>query len=253
MELMGVDGGKVQSLILSHGHFDHYGGLLGFLQKYRDQLPADLTLYVGGEDAFCMRTGAGSTPGSFVERGVLDRRDLAALKVRVVMCDQPTVVAGHAFTTGHIQRRSFERVQPTSPILYAMRNGAGCSIPAEEAKGQGKPVTDQHLHEHATCFNVRDRGLVVITSCGHAGPINSTLQAIEVSGIKKVHAVIGGMHLFGADDDYLRQAVAEFKVLNPDVIIPMHCSGPGLVTFLRNTWPDRLLTSTTGTEFQFGA
>src|SRR5262245_33023640 len=100
MELVGVDGKKVQALIVSHGHFDHYGGLIGFLQKYRGMLADDLTLYAGGEDNFCQRMSAGGTPGSFVERGMLDRRDLAALKVKVVLCEQPTVVMGHAFTTG---------------------------------------------------------------------------------------------------------------------------------------------------------
>src|SRR5580765_1941981 len=50
MEIIGVDGARMQGLIVSHGHYDHFGGLLGFLEKFRDRLPADLALYVGGED-----------------------------------------------------------------------------------------------------------------------------------------------------------------------------------------------------------
>jgi 7,8-dihydropterin-6-yl-methyl-4-(beta-D-ribofuranosyl)aminobenzene 5'-phosphate synthase len=76
---------------------------------------------------------------------------------------------------------------------------------------------------------------------------------MKVSGVDKVHAIVGGFHLFPADDAYLKQTVAELKALNPDVLIPMHCSGPGLLTALRSLMPDQLVPSTTGTEFTFGA
>ena len=76
---------------------------------------------------------------------------------------------------------------------------------------------------------------------------------MEVSGVKKLHAALGGFHLFPAPDDYLRQTVAELKALDPDVLIPMHCSGPSLVALLRSDMADRVLTSTTGTEYIFGA
>jgi 7,8-dihydropterin-6-yl-methyl-4-(beta-D-ribofuranosyl)aminobenzene 5'-phosphate synthase len=253
MEVMGVDGSRVQGMILSHGHYDHLGGIIGFLQKYRDKLPADLTLYVGGEDNFCNRKTASGTPGHFSDWGVLDRRDLEAFKVKIVYCEQPTVVMGHAFTTGSIARRSFERVLPNTQVEYSKRNGVGCDMPAANAKAGGKFVPDEHLNEHGTCFNVKDRGLVVITSCGHAGVVNTARQAMEVSGVSKLHAVLGGVHLFPASDEYLQRSVAELKALNPDVVIPMHCSGPGFVTAVREQMPDRLITSTTGTEYLFGA
>ncbi len=253
MDLMGIDGAKVQGLIVSHGHYDHFGGLLGFLEKYRSRLPDDLTLYVGGEDNFCVRKVQRGAPGHFSDSGVLDRSDLEKHRVKIVSCEQPTIIMGHAFTTGSIQRRSFERVGPGALIEYFKTKNVGCDIPAANAKAEGKAVADQHIHEHGTCFNLKDRGLVVITSCGHAGVINSTRQAMEVSGIKKVHAILGGVHLFAAPEDYLRQTVAELKSLDPDVIIPMHCSGPALVALLRTELADRVVTSTTGTEYAFGA
>jgi 7,8-dihydropterin-6-yl-methyl-4-(beta-D-ribofuranosyl)aminobenzene 5'-phosphate synthase len=253
MEIMGVDGTKAQGLILSHGHYDHFGGLIAFLQKYRAKLPADLTLFVGGEDNFCNRKTQSGAPGHFSDWGVLDRRELEALKVNIVYCEQPTVIQGHAFTTGTIKRRTFEKVFPNTIVEYSKKNGLGCDLPQANEKAQGNFVADEHLNEHATCFNVKDRGLVVISSCGHAGIVNSVLQAQEVSGVTKVHAVMGGFHLFPADDPYLRRVVAELKALEPDVVVPLHCSGPGIARVLRETMPDRLLTSTTGTEFQFGA
>lgn len=253
MEVMQVDGAKVQALIASHGHFDHFGGLIGFLEKYRSQLPVDLPLYIGGEDLFCVRKNASGTPGHFTDWGVLDRRDLEKHRVRVVNCEQPTVVAGHAFTTGNIRRTSFEQVIANTMVQYFKRSdGVGCEMPAENAKAGGKPVQDPHIHEHGTCFNVKDRGLVVISSCGHAGIVNTARQAMEVSGVKKLHAALGGFHLFPASEDYIRKTIAELKALDADVIIPMHCSGPTMVTLLRSELADRLITSTTGTEFVFG-
>lgn len=253
MEIMQVDGAKTQALIASHGHFDHFGGLIGFLEKYRSQLPADLPLYIGGEDLFCVRKNASGTPGHFTDWGVLDRRDLDKHRVRVVTCEQPTLIAGHAFTTGTIKRTSFEQMIPNTMVQYFRRaDGAGCEIPSENAKAGGKPVQDQHIHEHGTCFNVKDRGLVVISSCGHAGIVNTARQAMEVSGVKKLHAALGGFHLFPASEDYIRKTISELKALDADVIIPMHCSGPTMVQLLRSELADRLLTSTTGTEFVFG-
>lgn len=254
MEIMGIDGSKTHGLIASHGHYDHFGGLLTYLERYRDKLAGDLPLYVGGEDLFCVRKNATATPGHFADWGVLDRRDLEKHRVRIVNCERPTVVLGHAFTTGTIARTSFERVLPNTMVQYFKRpDGVGCDLPSENAKAGGKPVQDAHIHEHGTCFNVKGRGLVVISSCGHAGIINTARQAIEVSGVKKVHAALGGFHLFPAPDDYIAKTVAEFKAMDTDVIIPMHCSGPTLVAMLRTELADRMIVSSTGTEYVFGA
>ena len=147
-----------------------------------------------------------------------------------MLCETPTVIAGHAFTTGKITRRSGERILPQTWVEFGIKDGLGCNaghyLPAEM---DGKIVPDEHIHEHATCFNVRDMGLVVISSCGHVGIVNSVKQAQEVSGIQKVHAIVGGFHLGPAPPDYLKQVVSEIKALEPDVLIPMHCSGLNFV------------------------
>jgi len=64
MELVGADPSKLDALIVSHGHYDHFGGLNGFLDRFRDKLPADVKLYAGGEDNFCHRVNATPTKAS---------------------------------------------------------------------------------------------------------------------------------------------------------------------------------------------
>jgi len=253
--LLKVDPSKIQALIVSHGHVDHYGGLIGFLAKYRDVLPADLKLYAGGEDNFCHRVRGTETPGQFGENGTLDRREIAAQKVTTVLCETPTVIQGHAFTTGMIKRNnSVERVLPSGFVDYTSRENAGCDYGHyTAAELQGKMTPDQHVHEHATCFNIRGKGLVVISSCGHVGIVNSVRQAQEVSGIQKVHAIVGGFHLGPAPADYLKQVLAEIKKLEPDVLIPMHCSGLNFTLEARAQMPNNVISTATGSRLIFSA
>jgi 7,8-dihydropterin-6-yl-methyl-4-(beta-D-ribofuranosyl)aminobenzene 5'-phosphate synthase len=259
LEVVGADPKKIEALIVSHGHYDHFGGLIGFLDKFRNDLPTGITLYAGGEDNFCTRhlvSGGGAQAGAagqLSEWGTLDRRELAKRNVKVMLAENPVVI-GHAFTTGKITRRTIERVTGGARVEYAMKDGLGCNAshfaPAEL---QGKIVVDEHVHEHATCFNVKDRGLVVLSSCGHVGIVNSAKQAQEVSGVQKVHALVGGFHLGASPDGYLKQVIGEIKALNPDVIIPMHCSGDNFARAVRETMPDKLIQPTTGARLTFGA
>jgi 7,8-dihydropterin-6-yl-methyl-4-(beta-D-ribofuranosyl)aminobenzene 5'-phosphate synthase len=252
MELMGVDPAKIDAMIMSHGHYDHLGGMLGFLERFRGKLSPDMKLYAGGEDNFCHRLSRTGTAGQFADYGTLDRREIAKHKIDVVLAEKPVIIAGQAFTTGNIKRNSIEKVQPNTMVEFGMKEGLGCDaaryLPADMV---GKIVPDEHLHEHATCFNVKGKGLVVISSCGHVGIVNSVRQAQEVSGVEKVHAIMGGFHLGGAPKEYLVQIVGEIKKLKPDVMIPMHCSGQNFVDEAKVQMPGNLLLATTGSRISF--
>jgi 7,8-dihydropterin-6-yl-methyl-4-(beta-D-ribofuranosyl)aminobenzene 5'-phosphate synthase len=254
-EIIGADPTKINALVVSHGHFDHYGGLIGFLDKYRASLPADVKLYAGGEDNFCHRVIPSGTAGEFSDFGYLDRRALAARKVGVVLCETPTVIEGHAFTTGPIKRRTDEKILPNTLEQFGITaDGLGCNVSHyAAAELAGKTVPDEHYHEHATVFHVKDRGLVVISSCSHRGVVNAVKQAKEISGVDKLHALIGGFHLGPAPMDYTKHIVAEMMELGPDVVVPMHCSGQNFVQAMQEMAPDRLLLGSAGASLIFGA
>jgi 7,8-dihydropterin-6-yl-methyl-4-(beta-D-ribofuranosyl)aminobenzene 5'-phosphate synthase len=253
LTLLRIDPARIDALVVSHGHLDHFGGLVALLKRDRSRMKSDLALYAGGEDTFCYRWIV-PPAGQRISFGVLDRRALAAQKVRVVMADKPDTVAGQAFTTGAIPRTGFEKVLPATRVEIGTRDGAGCDASHFTKEEQdGKIVFDQFYGEHATCFNVKDRGLVVISSCGHAGLVNSVRQAQAVSGVQKVHAVMGGFHLSPAPEPYVAQTVQSLKEINPDYIVPMHCSGAAFIGLVQREMPDKLIMSYTGSRYIFGA
>jgi 7,8-dihydropterin-6-yl-methyl-4-(beta-D-ribofuranosyl)aminobenzene 5'-phosphate synthase len=259
VELLKIDVAQVDALIISHGHYDHVGGLMGFLETQRPRLRKDLRLYTGGEDDFCHRYLRGAD-GSFTEFGTpLDRRRLRALNVEPVLSEVPIVIEGHAFTTGVVPRTSIEHVLPNTWEKFGVQEGLGCDtnaymshhFTAEELAGA--PVPDQHWHEHATCFRLGERGLVVLSSCGHAGIINTLRRAQEVSGIERIYALVGGFHLAPAPDDYLRQVMAELKKFDLEHVLPMHCSGVNFVELAKQEMPEKLVLCATGSSFTFTA
>jgi 7,8-dihydropterin-6-yl-methyl-4-(beta-D-ribofuranosyl)aminobenzene 5'-phosphate synthase len=254
IEILAIKPETIDALIISHGHFDHYGGLIGFLDTYRQVLPADVKLYAGGEDNFCRRLYATGTAGEFSDYGFLDRRALAARNVAAVLCETPTIIASHAFTTGQVPRRTDEKILPQTFEQFTIKDGLGCDAGHyTRAELLGKIVPDEHYHEHATVFNVKDRGLVVISSCSHRGVVNAVKQAQEVSGIGKVHAVIGGFHLGPADMDYTKHIASELIALDPDAVVPMHCSGQNFVEAMEQIAPQKLLLASAGATLTFGA
>lgn len=252
LEILTIDISSLDALILSHGHVDHFGGLIPFLKRDRAKMRADLSIYVGGEDTFCARW-LERPDGTRLSTGVLDRRELAGARVRVVMADKPSVIEGQAFTTGPIPRTTFEKVLSTPMVELGARDGLGCDASHFSKEEQaGKVVVDQFWGEHATCFTVKDRGLVVISSCGHAGIVNSIRQAQAVAGVQKVHAVVGGFHLGPAPEPYIAQVVQALKEIDPDYMIPMHCSGPGFTRMAEREMPAKLIVPYTGTRIVFG-
>jgi 7,8-dihydropterin-6-yl-methyl-4-(beta-D-ribofuranosyl)aminobenzene 5'-phosphate synthase len=249
--MLGIAPENIDALVLSHGHYDHFGGLVGFLQQNRGKLRADLPLYVGGEECFCTREWLIGNPEDF---GYLDRKALAEAKVKVVFAEVPAVVADHAFTTGRIPVTSFEKVLAPTRMTIGTQDGIGCfpdKLP--EKKRAAHVIPDDFEHELATCFNVKGRGLVVLTSCSHRGVVNTVQRAMEISGIKKVHAVAGGFHLAPQKDDYVRETLAALKQINPDYVIPMHCTGEVFIETVRNEMPNQFIRSYTGSRYTFGA
>ena len=244
--LLGIDPRSIDAAVLSHGHLDHYGGYAGLFGR-KSSNKRRLPLTVGGEETFCERVALIGDPPPIM--GALDRAALAKAGYDLHIQPEPAIIADQAFTTGIIPLESFER----AAIPTQMRPGIGCKrellAPAKRAATQ---LPDDGEHELATCYAVKGLGLVVIASCSHRGVINSVRRAQAVSGIRKVHAVIGGFHLVRPrTDDEARRTVAEFALIDPTYLIPMHCTGEVFIAEALRLMPQKVIRSYVGSTFVF--
>jgi 7,8-dihydropterin-6-yl-methyl-4-(beta-D-ribofuranosyl)aminobenzene 5'-phosphate synthase len=246
IELLGIDPTQIDAAVLSHGHLDHYGGFAGlFGGKSADR---NLPLFVGGEETFCERIAMIGEPPPLM--GALDRTELARAGLQTQIAPEALVVAGHAFTTGLIPLQGFER----AAIPTQMRPGVGCDLSGIAPRKRGTAqLPDDGEHELATCYAVKNLGLVVIASCSHRGVLNSVRQAQAISGIKKVHAVVGGFHLVRPrTEDEARRTVAEFAQIDPTYIVPMHCTGEVFIAEALRRMPEKVIRPYVGNKFVFG-
>jgi hypothetical protein len=92
-------------------------------------------------------------------------------------------------------------------------------------KRGAQPEPDDFRGEQALFFNVKGKGLVVLSGCAHAGIVNTVKHAQKVSGIEKLHAVMGGFHLINAKAEVIQKTVADIKSVKPDFVVPTHCTG----------------------------
>lgn len=250
LALLGIDPAQLDALVLSHGHYDHFGGMAGFLQANAGKLKPNLPLYLGGEECFCARRWTGPpVQGNF---GALDRAAIRSAQLNVVYAEKPARIADFGFTPGRVMQTSFEKTLAPSKMKIGLTDGVGCNAaaftPEERAAGV---VPDQFRHEIPTAFNLKNRGLIVLTSCSHRGVMNAVAASRAASGITKVHAVIGGFHLAPYPEDYVRATVAALKDADVDYVIPLHCSGDAFYEIAKQELGKKVLRSYSGTRFVF--
>lgn len=230
-DVLKADLNKVESVVISHGHFDHFGALVEFLKSAAKGL--SLVLH---PDAFLKRRL--NIPGiGVVDLPALDEADLKKTGVMFHKVNEASTLASDLImVSGEVPRvTDFEK-----------------GFPWAEAKIDGKWVVDPFHDDQGVAVNVKGRGLVVIGGCSHAGIINTVKHAQKVARTSKVHAVLGGFHLTGPIfEPIIGPTIAEMKKIAPDFVVPMHCTGWKAINQFAVEMPEQFLFNTVGTTYVF--
>ncbi|MBI5640458.1 MAG: twin-arginine translocation signal domain-containing protein [Nitrospirae bacterium] len=234
--LLGLDIGKTNAFSLSHGHYDHYTGAVSILRQHQARIAAGTPFYVG-EEAFSRRYTLRPGATEPTDLGQLSREDIEALGLKVVEVTTPTEIIPGAYVSGNIERvTSYEKVPKSQQI-----------------KRGEKIESDIFQGEQALFFNVKGKGLVVLSGCAHCGIVNTVKHAQKVSGTEKVHAIMGGFHLIVAKPELIQSTVADIKAMKPDHIVGTHCTGFRAMVALSRELPEAFTINTAGTKYTFGA
>ncbi len=234
--LLGIDVGKANAFSLSHGHWDHYTSAVSILRQNQSRITAGTPFYVG-EEAFAHRYALRPGATELTDFGQLKREDIEALGLKVVEVKTLVEIIPGAYFTGNIERvTAYEKV----PMTFQIKRGE-------------KIEHDTFPGEQAIFFNVKGKGLVVLSGCAHAGIVNTIKQAQKVASADKVHAIMGGFHLINAKPELIQSTVADIKAMKPDYIVPTHCTGFEAIVAFSKEMPNEFVMNTAGTKYTFGA
>lgn len=229
ISVLNIDLSKVETFVISHGHHDH----IGSIQEVYELLskPVDIVVH---PNAFLESRLHVFPDGREVPIPSLKREKLDGLNCTVVKISSPiSLASGYIATLTNIPRRTdFEKGMPTAHY-----------------REKGKLYKDDILDDMAVVISVKNKGLVIITGCGHAGIINTVLYAREVTGINDIYAVIGGFHLTGSIfEPIIERTIEEMKKFSPRIIVPTHCTGWKAMVAFEKAFPDSFILNSVGSK-----
>ncbi|KAJ9498282.1 hypothetical protein H2202_006433 [Exophiala xenobiotica] len=231
--------GSIEMVQLSHWHRDHSGGMLKAVSMINQaRLSEDGVIVDLHPDRPAYRGFLGPAGPVSLEADPTFA-EIEAAGATVVKNDQPHTVLDDMFlVSGEIPR-----VTP-----YEVGFKRGMRFNQDSASWESDELIRD---ERFLMCNVKGRGIVVFTGCSHAGVVNVAKHALELGGKTPLHAVIGGYHLVGPNEAFVKQTVADLKELDPDILMPGHCSGWRAKVEIESVMPGKLAPSTVGTKFSF--
>jgi len=232
---LGVDLNRLDHLVLSHGHPDHYGGLLGLLKSRAAPLPVSVH-----SDAFVpryLRLASGQV-APYYNYG-LTRAAVEAAGGCVISHNGSLEVGPGVLATGEIPRETDFEMPPqridTPNALIQLHNG--------------HMAPDAVVDDQALVINVGQDGIIIFSGCSHAGIINTVRHAMKLSGRSRVRGLFGGFHLGfpGTPESKTERTINALREINAEVLCPMHCTGMQAMMQIRESFPDAFLLNCTGT------
>jgi len=237
---LGADLGTVESIVLSHGHWDHAGAMLLALSMMRNRNGGRTVPYYAHPGMFHSR--GVKLPNGTIRRmeDIPSMEDLTTFGAEVIVTTEPQALHdGMFYVSGEIPRVTpYERGYPGQVRL--------------RADGQTWEPDELLMDERFLAVNVANKGLVVLSACSHAGIVNVLTHARDSFPGVPLHAAMGGLHLSGPNEGIIPQTVEDLRRFDLKTIAAGHCTGWRAMTALANAFGDKILApSAVGKRYTF--
>ena len=249
-DVLGINLKNIETIVLSHGHFDHISGLISTLGRLKKSVEI-----IAHPEAF-LRRWLVYPNGNKARMDFLDEEEINQAGGIIRKVDKISFLPRNVnMQSKKKTNQANNRVMITGEIPRVTEFEKGFPLQYKEQDNEINLVPDPLVSDdQALIMNVKNKGLIILTGCGHAGIVNTINFAKKVTGIKKIYCVIGGFHLSGQDyEDSIPLTIAELTRVNPQYIVPCHCTGWKATNKIIDTMPEKFIQSSVGSTFYFKA
>jgi len=254
MQRMEIDPKTIDKIALSHGHSDHTAGVTAAL-KAIDAVPQprkwepDATMEQIRSHTEASGVPVIVHPAVFRERWKIGkdgtkrgpffpppRGEWEAAGAEIILSEGPCQLGQGCWTTGLVPRLSFEESGRSATSAYR----------------QGDTfLYDDIEDDQAVVMNIKGKGLVIVAGCAHSGIVNTVNYAREISGVDRVWAIVGGLHLARAEEWEIQRTIDEVQKFEPVMVVPSHCTGFRAMCQFAARMPDQFVLGLVGTTYLF--
>ncbi len=226
-DVLGIDLSKIDKVVLSHGHYDHTGGLRQILGKMGKEVEI-----IAHPDIWAAKYSRSQGRKDRYNGIPFQRQELERLGANFNLTTKPVRITDSIMTTGEVPMvTDFEEIEP----VFFVKQDSGWQ-------------PDKLLDDQALIINA-EPGLIVILGCAHRGPINTLYYAQQLTGVKSIHTVLGGSHLIHASEERIWLTIAALKELGVQRLGLCHCTGLPAIMLIAHEFEDKFFFNNAGTRF----